>query len=333
MKNIKTAEYVSPSHPDKVCDQISDKILDECLKGHKKSRVAVEVMGGHGKIQIMGEITTKADLDYKKIAEEVYVSCGYEKGIDIEVNIKAQSREISKGVDSGGAGDQGIMIGYACNENEFKIPEEHLLARDLIEFIYEFKKTDAKTQVTVSGESVGVIVISAAGILKEDLEDLTYSWIDSDKPFVERMNFKNVEVMANPAGNWSMSGFEADTGLTGRKIVVDSYGPRVPVGGGCFSGKDPTKVDRSGAYMARKIALDYLNSFEGKEVIVKLGYVIGMREPVMKIAAVDGRVLNIEGYDLTPRGIIKNLSLKRPIFEDLARNGHFGRKGLFWELD
>ena len=328
---MKTAEYVSPSHPDKVCDQISDAILDEALKQDKNSRVAVEVMGGHGKIKITGEVTTKASLSYEQIAKDVYEDCGYESEIDVEVNITSQSEEIKRGVDEGGAGDQGIMIGYACNENKFKIPQEYLLARDLIKFIYESKKVDAKSQITVSGDKVDFIVVSAADFESDNLRKIVNSWISQDKPFIEKMNFKNCKIIPNPAGDWSMSGFDADAGLTGRKIVVDSYGPRVPVGGGAFSGKDATKVDRSGAYMARKIALNYLKNREAQEVLVKLGYVIGMSEPVMKEVVIDKKKEEIEGFNLKPNNIIQDLELRSPIYGDLARWGHFGRKDVNWE--
>jgi len=329
---MKTAEYVSPSHPDKVCDQISDSILDEALKQDKNSRVAIEVMGGHGKIKITGEVNTEATLYHKRIAEKVYKDCGYDDEIDIEVNIAPQSKEIKNGVDHGGAGDQGIMVGYACNENKFKIPQEYLLARDLLKFIYKFKKVDAKSQITISKNRVDNIVLSAADIKADCLWQMVNEWISQNKPFIERMNFKSCKIIPNPAGDWSVSGFRADTGLTGRKIVVDSYGPRVPVGGGAFSGKDATKVDRSGAYIARKIAIDYLKKRKAKEVFVKLGYVIGKTEPVMKEVVVDGKGEEITGFNLKPEDIIQDLELKKPIYKDLARWGHFGRDRLCWEI-
>ncbi len=328
---MKTAEYVSPSHPDKICDQISDSILDEALRQDKSSRVAVEVMGGHGKIKITGEITTEANLNYEDIAKRVYKDYGYEDKVDVEVNVTSQSAEIKSGVDSGGAGDQGIMIGYACNENRFKIPQEHLIARSLIEFVYKNKRVDAKSQVTISGDRVNCIVVSAADIDTDSLKEMVNTWKRIDEPFIKRMNFEDCEIITNPAGDWSMSGFEADTGLTGRKVVVDSYGPRAPVGGGAFSGKDGTKVDRSGAYMARKIALSYLEDREAREVLVKLGYVIGKSEPIMKRVLIDGEEEEIIGFDLKPEDIIKNLGLEKPIYNDLARWGHFGRNGFSWE--
>lgn len=328
---MRTAEYVTPSHPDKVCDQISDAILDECLKQDKNSRVAVEAMGGHGKLKLTGEITTGASVDYKKIAKKVYEDCGYDDTIDVETNISKQSQEISQGVDVGGAGDQGIMIGYACSDNALKIPQEYALSRDLAFFIYDKYKVDGKTQVTMSGESVACIVASFAEIESSKLEELIEEWIKSENKLFSKEDFKDCEIICNPAGDWSMCGFEADAGLTGRKIVVDSYGPRVPVGGGAFSGKDATKVDRSGAYMARKVALNYLNKFDADQVMVKLGYAIGKPQPVMKVAYVDNKVIEIDNFDLTPENIIKSLKLTESKFKDLARYGHFGRMNLEWE--
>ena len=330
-KKIRTAEYVTPSHPDKVCDQISDAVLDACLKEDKNSRVAVETMGGHGKIKITGEITTGANPDYLKIAKEVYKDCGYEDEPDVEVNISEQSQEISQGVDTGGAGDQGIMVGYACDENKLKLPQEYALARDLAFFLYEKYKVDGKTQITMKGKSADLLVASFSTLTKKKLEDLILEWIESDQELLEDIDFSDCEIICNPAGDWEMSGFEADAGLTGRKIVVDSYGPRVPVGGGAFSGKDATKVDRSGAYMARKVALSYLDKFNASEVTVKLGYAIGKSEPVMKVAYVDGKIVEIDDFDLTPGNIIKSLKLTEPKYRDLARKGHFGRSNLEWE--
>ncbi len=327
-KNIRTAEFVTPSHPDKVCDQISDAILDECLKKDKNSRVAVEVMGGHGEIKIMGEVTTKAKVDYEGCAQRIYSQCGYDQKISVEVNISKQSPEISQGVDTGGAGDQGIMVGYACRENSEFIPQEHFLAKSLCKFLYEKHKKDGKTQVTINENKVDLVVVSMADLKKEEIEKMVKLWI-SENDF--NVNFEGCNIIINPAGDWAMSGFDADAGLTGRKIVVDSYGPRVPVGGGCFSGKDPTKVDRSAAYMARKVALDYLKKNGADEALVRLAYAIGKREPVMKIVELDGKTERIEGYDLTPRGIIESLDLKRPIYQNLSGMGHFGRKDLPWE--
>ena len=328
-KEIRTSEFVTPSHPDKVCDQIADSILDECLKQDKNSRVAVEVMGGHGKLNITGEITTTAKVNYEKKALKVCKENGYGK-VAVEVNISKQSPEISKGITEGGAGDQGIMIGYACRENKSFIPQEHYLARDLSRLLYERHKKDGKTQITIYGRKVKIIVASMADVSGENLKKMIKEW--SKQSRFKEFDFANCKIVTNPAGDWSKSGFEADTGLTGRKIVIDSYGPRVPVGGGCFSGKDPTKVDRSGAYMARKIALDYLRNKKASEVFVKLAYVIGKKEPVMKTVQFDSNREEISGYDLTPEGIVRCLDLKKPIYKELSRFGHFGRKGLPWEF-
>ncbi len=326
-KEIRTSEFVTPSHPDKVCDQVADSILDEALKQDKMSRMAIEVMGGHGMLNIVGEVETKSKIDYEKQALKVCAQCGYDS-VSVNVNISKQSSEIARGVSGGGAGDQGIMTGYACKENDLFIPQEHYLARDLSSFLYKRHKKDGKTQITTYGKEVKIIVASMADVPKKKLEEITKEWIENKR---KEINFENCKIIANPAGDWSRSGFEADTGLTGRKIVVDSYGPRVSVGGGSFSGKDPTKVDRSGAYMARRIALDYLKKRKVSEVFVKLAYVIGKKEPVMKTIQFGNKREIITDYDLTPKGIIKRLDLRKPIYKKTSRFGHFGKTGFTWE--
>ena len=318
MKNIiKTAESVAIGHPDKICDQISDAILDEYLRQDPNSRVAIETMGGHGRIYIVGEITSQAKVDYPKIALKVYQDCGYSDQIEINCSISQQSSEISQGVDKGGAGDQGIMIGYACNETLEFMPSEVILARKLTRAM---GKRDGKSQVTLKNGKIIKIVTSVCGdypleLIKE-LEEMGIKW--GDKRW-----FKN------PSGDWSIGGFRADTGLTGRKIIVDNYGPNVAVGGGCFSGKDPTKVDRSGAYMARRIAVDLLKKWQAEKVLVRLAYVIGVAEPVMATAEIEKnkklKIINrINDYNLTPQGIIEFLDLKKPIYLETSRHGHFG---------
>jgi len=311
----KTAESVTPKHPDKVCDQISDAILDECLKQDSNSRVALETMGGHNIITITGELTTKAYIDIplviKKIVGEKY---------GVQTNIVKQSSEIARGVDIGGAGDKGIMVGYACNENEEMIPQELYLARSLARYVYSKHQEDGKTQITIDGGKIGCIVCSFANVSQKELKKIVKEWLNKN-------SFKNdVSIYCNPSGDWSISGFEADTGVTGRKIVVDNYGPQIPIGGGCFSGKDPTKVDRSGAYMARRIAVDYLRKYKAEEVLVKLAYSIGVAEPVMAVAFVNGKEKEIKGYNLTPKGIIEHLNLTDPIYKKTAEWGHFGNQ-------
>lgn len=320
---MKTAEYVSPKHPDKLCDRISDAILDACLEQDPDSRVAIETMGGHGIITITGELTTKAYINAREIAQKIAGNYG------VQTNIVCQSPEIANGVDTGGAGDQGIMIGYACNDNEEMIPQELYLARSLCKFIYERYPYDGKTQITLDDDgTINTIVASFQNVNRETLVKLIAEWLGSK-------TFKIIH--ANPAGDWSQGGFEADTGVTGRKLMVDNYGPQISIGGGAFSGKDATKVDRSGAYMARYIATDLLKKYNAKIVKVALAYAIGITEPVMGTATIikenlDSEELDITKlYDCTPRGIKELLKLTTPQFERLAREGHFGT-GNIWDI-
>ena len=317
----RTAESVSPRHPDKLCDRISDAILDACLMQDPNSRVAIEVMGGHGIITITGELTTKAYVDMREIARRI---AGDQYGV--QVNVVKQSLEIAAGVDAGGAGDQGIMIGYACDETPEMLPLELVLSRRLNQFIYEKFPFDGKTQVTLQNSEIESIVASFQNASKSELENLIKEWLG------QRALFNlDVKIFANPAGDWLKGGFEADTGLTGRKLVVDNYGPRISIGGGAFSGKDASKVDRSAAYMARRIAVDYLRDRQAKEVFVRLAYAIGIADPIEKSVIIDGVHEEVsDKYDLTPRGIIKKLELKKPIFEPTASYGHFG-EGFIWD--
>lgn len=317
----RTAESVSPKHPDKLCDQISDAILDAYLTKDPDSRVAAETCGGHGVVFVTGEITSKAeDVDIEKIVKRI-------AGDDIEVHTKIvkQSPEIAQGVDTGGAGDQGIMIGYATDETPEMLPLEVILSRNLNEFIYSKHPYDGKTQVTIAPDgTIDSIVASFQNVSQAELKELVGE-------FIKDRNLKGrLELHLNPAGDWQQGGFDADTGLTGRKLIVDNYGPRIAIGGGCYSGKDPSKVDRSAAYMARKIAVDYLKNRNAHEVLVRLAYAIGYAEPLEKTVIIDGKPEEIAGYDLTPRGIIKFLDLKRPIYEETARYGHYGH-GFPWD--
>ncbi len=316
----RTAESVSPKHPDKLCDQISDAILDAYFEKDPNARVAAEACGGHGVVFVTGEITSTADVDIPAIVKRI-------AGDDVEVHTKIvkQSPEIAQGVDTGGAGDQGIMIGYACDETPEMLPREVVLARRLNQYIYEKYPFDGKTQITIAPDgSIDSIVASFQNAPREELEKLVREFIEK-----EGLTGK-LELHINPAGDWQQGGFDADTGLTGRKLIVDNYGPRVAIGGGCYSGKDPSKVDRSAAYMARRIAVDYLRKRKAHEVLVRLAYAIGYAEPLEKTVIVDGRAEEIEGYDLTPNGIIKYLDLKRPIYEKTARWGHYG-EGFDWD--
>lgn len=319
----KTAEFVSPMHPDKICDFIADSILDAYLEGDRESRCAVEVMGGHGLITINGEVTSKANPDIEKVVQSLVGT-----NFKIILNIVKQSSEIAQGVDIGGAGDQGIMKGYATNETETYMPLEYELARSLCNFIYKKYPYDGKTQVTVKDGHIDAIVASFQNAPKEDLEKLVMEWFN--KNGTKSNEIFQFQVHINPAGDWSQGGFDADTGLSGRKLVIDNYGPEVPIGGGSFSGKDYTKVDRSGAYMARRIAVDLLKKHKAKEVYTKLAYAIGQPKPVMAVVVIDGVESEITGYDLTPRGIYDYLKLSEVKFSKTSNWGHFGR-GFEWE--
>jgi len=324
--SIKTAEFVSPMHPDKICDRIADSILDAYLEKDKNSRVAVEVMGGHGLVTINGEVTSKMNIDIEKLVKSIV-------GDDFRVitNIHRQSPSIARGVDTGGAGDQGIMCGYATSETESLMPREYTLARDLCMKIFEIYPYDGKTQVTLEVQGgkckVKSVVASFQNTKNEELLALVKNIIEAEQYFI------------NPSGEWTQGGFDADTGLSGRKLIVDNYGPEVSIGGGSFSGKDYTKVDRSGAYMARRIAVDYLKKYKAKEVYTKLAYAIGVPYPVMAVAIVvypgqqggDGEEMNIEGYDLSPKGIKEILKLDDFKFINTSDWGHFGR-GFEWDL-
>lgn len=312
MSIFRTAEFVSPKHPDKICDQISDAILDAHLVQDPDARVAIDVAGGHGKVFVIGEVTSKAiDVDVVSIVRRLAGD------VEVTVHIAKQSPEIAGGVDTGGAGDQGIMVGYACDETPELLPLEYVLACQLNHFLYRQWPYDGKTQVTTRNGEVTTVVASFQHAPHGELVGVIRLWLKSEK--IETAD--NVKIHANPAGDWSLGGFDADVGLTGRKLVVDSYGPRIPIGGGAFSGKDPSKVDRSGAYMARKVAIDYLKERQANEVYVYLAYAIGYTQPVEATVVVDGIRETIQGYDLTPNGIIDALKLKEWRYEPLARKG------------
>ena len=316
----RTAESVSPKHPDKLCDRISDAILDAYLTKDPEARVAAETCGGHDVVFVTGEITSTAEVDIPAIVKKI---AG--ENLEIHTKIVKQSPEIAQGVDTGGAGDQGIMVGYACDDTPELLPREVVLARRLNQFIYQKHPYDGKTQITLApnGE-VESIVASFQNVSSKILKQLV-------EEFIKKYQLTGkLELHLNPAGDWNQGGFDADTGLTGRKLIVDNYGPGVAIGGGCYSGKDPSKVDRSAAYMARRVAVDYLRQRHAHEVIVRLAYAIGKAEPLEKTVIIDGKPEEITGYDLTPRGIIKYLDLKRPIYAKTAEYGHFG-EGFDWD--
>lgn len=322
MTNFKTAESVSPKHPDKLCDQISDAILDAYLTGDNDARVAVETVGGHGRVFITGEVTAKDHIEIEPIVKRLAGD------VDLIVHLVRQSPEIAQGVDTGGAGDQGIMVGYACDETDELLPLEVVLSRKLNQFLYERWPYDGKTQVTLKDREVVAIVASFQNAPHEELHEAIKKWAAQER--YAKLS-QNVAIHANPAGDWHQGGFEADAGLTGRKLVVDNYGPSVPIGGGCFSGKDASKVDRSAAYMARKIARDYLKKRQAHEVFCHLAYAIGYDQPLEATVTIDGIQEVVEGYDLSPRGIISFLGLQKPQFEQTARYGHFGHPEFSWE--
>lgn len=325
--NYRTAESVSPKHPDKICDQISDAILDAYLAKDPWARVAIDVAGGHGQVFVTGEVTSTVHVD---IAPIVMRLAGDVKLIE---NVATQSAEIAQGVDIGGAGDQGIMIGYATDETPELLPLEVALARSLNQHLYKLWPYDGKTQVTLDGNEMVSIVASFQHAPHDELADAVKQWARTQSYvsscFVKYRNV-NPTLHINPAGDWNVGGFDADAGLTGRKLAVDNYGPRIPIGGGAFSGKDPSKVDRSAAYAARKVAVDYLRARDAHEVEVRIAYAIGVAEPLEATVIIDGRAESIKGYDLTPNGIIEFLDLRRPIYERTATYGHFGH-GFDWE--
>jgi S-adenosylmethionine synthetase len=312
--SIKTCEFVTPKHPDKLCDFIADSILDAYLAADKNSKVAVEVMGGHKSISVSGEIRSRAKIDIEEVVQKIMGSRYH-----VHLHVVAQSPFIAQGVDKGGAGDQGIMTGYAVAETKNLMPKEYDLARDLCRKIYKVYPFDGKVQVTIENGKVLAAVASFQNSKTPALLKLMKNLIKADEYF------------ANQAGEWTLGGFDADSGLSGRKIVIDNYGPEFSVGGGSFSGKDYTKVDRSGAYMARKIAVDELKKHKADEVRVKLAYVIGKSQPVMAVAVVDGQELPIpKKYNLTPAGIRKFLKLDQPIYKKTCVWGHFGN-GFAWD--
>src|SRR3990167_802803 len=346
--NNYTVESVTSGHPDKICDQISDAILDAYLTLDPKSRVAVETFGGHGKLVIGGEVTSKGKVDYVKIARQVYKEIGYDNELEISAHIVTQSPDIALGVDTGGAGDQGIMYGFATDETAKFLPKGVVLAHKLAKSLeyarksadvnkrIKWLKPDGKTQVTYTNGKLHTVLVSAQHSpdvkLEEIKKEITEKIIN---PILSEEEKKTVKILINPTGQFIQGGFEADTGLTGRKLMVDTYGGIIPHGGGCFSGKDATKVDRSGAYMARFVAKNLVAAGYGKEVLVSVAYAIGMAEPLM-IEAINEKGEDLSefvkrNFDFKPLAIIERLNLRSPIFSQTATYGHFGKPNLTWE--
>jgi S-adenosylmethionine synthetase len=314
---IRTAECVSPMHPDKMCDRISDTLLDLHLTHDPESRVAIETAGGNGLVYITGEVTSEYKVSQQEI-EDVVREVTKDDKIAVIINLNTQSPEIAQGVDGGGAGDQGIMIGYACEDNDQYLPQEYFLSRELNKFVFNKFPFDGKTQVTIINNKALRVVCSFQNAPRTELYSLVNEFFQERFP-----QYVLEQIHINPAGDWTIGGFTADAGLTGRKLAVDNYGPRVPIGGGAFSGKDATKVDRSAAYMARRIAVDYCKLYGG-ETFVTLAYAIGYDEPLQATVSCDGHDMKIEGYDLSPQGIIEFLDLRKPIFKETAAFGHMG---------
>ncbi len=342
--NNYTVESVTSGHPDKICDQMSDAILDAYLKQDPKSRVAVETFGGHGKLVIGGEVTSTGVVDYVKIARDVYKDIGYTDELEISANIVTQSPDIAMGVDTGGAGDQGIMYGFATDETPEFLPKGVVLAHKLAKSLEEKRKSgeiswlmpDGKTQVTYSDGILQTILVSTQHKENISQEEIKKELIEKViNPLLSEEEKKNVKVLVNPTGNFVQGGFDGDTGLTGRKIMVDTYGGLIPHGGGCFSGKDSTKVDRSAAYMARFVAKNLVASGYGKDCLVSVAYAIGMAEPLM-IEAINEKGEDLadivrKNFDFKPKAIIERLGLRNPIFSQTAAYVHFGKEGLPWE--
>ena len=358
-----TSESVTEGHPDKLCDLISDSILDECLKQDENSRVAVETFATNNSITIAGQITSKADFNIEELVRNTIKEIGYDnsntdidyKTCKIVTDITKQSPDISMGVDNGGAGDQGIMFGYACNETENYMPYAinlaHKLSKKLTDVrkqgIIKYLRPDGKTQVTVEYENdipkrIETILISTQHLDNIDMDILKEDIIKNViKPIVpENMIDEETKIYINPTGRFVIGGPLGDTGLTGRKIIVDTYGGYARHGGGAFSGKDPSKVDRSAAYMLRFIAKNLVANGYAKKCEIQISYGIGVKEPLSIFINTFGtsnkseeELIKIvkDNFDLTPRGIIDYLNLRKPIYTKTTNYGHFGKEGLIYE--
>lgn len=364
-----TSESVGKGHPDKVCDQISDAVLDKVLTDDPRGRVACETFVTAGLVIVGGEITTKTYIDVHRLARQVLADIGYtdiKYGFNAETcailnAINSQSPDIAQGVDSGGAGDQGIMIGYACDETTELMPLPIMLAHKLVRRVEEVRKKgildylgpDCKSQVTVEykdGVTKRVDTVVLACQHTEKILDKTGKKITEEAksdiikevagPVVGDLVDAHTKYYVNETGKFVVGGPQSDTGMTGRKIVVDTYGGVVSHGGGAFSGKDPTKVDRSATYMARYVAKNIVAANLAKRCWIQLGYAIGKAEPVSVMIDTfgtgkvpDQKLVDLvrKNFDLTPRGIIKELDLLKPVYQKTAAYGHFGREEFTWE--
>ena len=375
MKRLFTSESVTEGHPDKLCDYISDSILDSYLAKDKNARVACETVAGKGEIFITGEITSTANVDIEQVVRDTIKEVGYADGeydIDyrtckIYINLSKQSPDIALGVDksledkegkdveSEGAGDQGLMFGYACDETEELMPLPislaHKLSKRLTEVrrekIIDYLRPDGKTQVTVEYDGDKPVRIDTIVVSTQHLPDVDMNVLKKDiiekviKPIVPaNLLDENTKYFINPTGRFVIGVPLGDSGLTGRKIIVDTYGGAARHGGGAFSGKDPTKVDRSASYMARHIAKNIVANGYAKKCEIQIAYSIGVAKPVSIYVNTYGTntipeeeiVEKIDKtFDLTPRGIINYLDLQRPIYRQTTNYGHFGKKDLPWE--
>ena len=358
-----TSESVTEGHPDKLCDLISDSILDEYLKQDENSRVAVETFASKNKITIAGQVTSNGEVDIEKLVRETIKEIGFdneETDIDyrtckIDINITKQSPDIAIGVDIGGAGDQGIMFGYASSETKSYMPYAIDLAHKLSKRLTEVRKTneisylrpDGKTQVTVEYEDdipkrIDTILISTQHLENISIDKLKEELIQKVINVVvpKEMIDEDTKIYINPTGRFVIGGPLGDTGLTGRKIIVDTYDGYARHGGGAFSGKDASKVDRSASYMLRHVAKNIVANGFAKKCEIQVSYAIGKKEPISIWINTFGtntidedKILEIikEKFDLTPNGIIKYLELKKPIYSKTTNYGHFGKEDMIWE--
>lgn len=336
-----TVESVTCGHPDKICDQISDAILDACLEQDSQTRAAIETFGSNDLLVIGGEITTKAKVGYETLIRKVYRDIGYADDLKIIVHINAQSPDIALGVNTGGAGDQGIMYGYATDETLEYMPKSVVQVHKLAKKLEEVRRAgtldwilpDGKSQITVIDDKISSVLISTQhkSLSQEEIRKGIIEYVI--KPIIG--DISGIEILVNPTGKFEKGGFSADAGLTGRKIMVDTYCGLVPHGGGCFSGKDSTKVDRSATYMARFAAKNIVAQGLAKKCLVSVAYAIGEANPLM-VEAIDengeslGKIIKKQ-FDFRPAAIIERLGLQNPIFQETATYGHFGYTGRSWE--